>query len=205
MNGTLSDLPLQQHQIKTDSDSLSFYAKDWTTYFDIRASAIVFPESTTDVVSIVNWARNHKVGLVPSGGRTGLSGAACALNGEVVVSFERMNKIIHYIGLDVHKESVAVSIAPGDSTEVRHYGAIGGRLEDLDKVIKKLEAPEVELRFCRSANALQRVSQIQPQHDAVSINRQRARKHFHCLSVPMLVAQQNPQVVQRLPRLPQFQ
>ncbi len=25
-------------------------------------------------------------------------------------------------GLDVHQESVAVSIAPADSTEVRHYG-----------------------------------------------------------------------------------
>lgn len=62
-----------------------------------------------------------------------------------------MSTVIHYIGLDVHKESVAVSIAPSESTEVRHYGTIGGRLEDLDKVIKKLAAPEVELRFCYEA------------------------------------------------------
>jgi hypothetical protein len=32
-----------------------------------------------------------------------------------------MNKLIHYIGLDVHKESIAVSIAPQNSTEVRRY------------------------------------------------------------------------------------
>jgi len=64
-----------------------------------------------------------------------------------------MSQSIHFIGLDVHKESVALSIAPGDSTEVRHYGTIGGRLEDLDKVIKKLQsaAPEAELRFCYEA------------------------------------------------------
>jgi hypothetical protein len=31
-----------------------------------------------------------------------------------------MNKLIHFIGVDVHQESVAVSIAPFHSTEVRH-------------------------------------------------------------------------------------
>ena len=40
-----------------------------------------------------------------------------------------MNKIIHYIGLDVHKDSIAVSIAPQNSTEVRRYGIIGGTLD----------------------------------------------------------------------------
>lgn len=112
MTGPLSDLPLQSYQIKTDSDSLSFYGKDWTTYFDIRASAIVFPESTADVVGIVTWARKHKMGLVPSGGRTGLSGAACALNGEVVVSFERMNKVLYFNEIES-----SVEIEPGVITE----------------------------------------------------------------------------------------
>jgi hypothetical protein len=32
-----------------------------------------------------------------------------------------MNKIVHYIGLDVHKDSIAVAIAPQNSTEVRRY------------------------------------------------------------------------------------
>ena len=40
-----------------------------------------------------------------------------------------MNKKVHYIGLDVHKETIAVSIAPQDSAEVRRYGIIGGTLE----------------------------------------------------------------------------
>ena len=61
-----------------------------------------------------------------------------------------MTKIIHFPGLDVHKESVSVSIAPSDSTEVRYYGQIGGTLDDLDRPVKKLQAthPGVELRFC---------------------------------------------------------
>ena len=59
-----------------------------------------------------------------------------------------MSQTIHFLGLDVHKESVSVSIAPGDSTEVRHYGQIGGALDDMDRLIKKLQgaAPAREER-----------------------------------------------------------
>ena len=62
-----------------------------------------------------------------------------------------MNKIVHHIGLDVHKETIAVAIAPGNTTEVRHYGIIGGTLEALDKLIKKLSAQDVELRLVYEA------------------------------------------------------
>ena len=47
-----------------------------------------------------------------------------------------MKKIVHYIGLDVHKESIAVSIAPQNSTEVRRYGVIGGTLDSADTLKK---------------------------------------------------------------------
>jgi transposase len=62
-----------------------------------------------------------------------------------------MNKIIHYLGLDVHKESIAVSIAPANSTEVRRYGIIGGTLDAIDKLLKKLASPGVELRVVYEA------------------------------------------------------
>jgi len=62
-----------------------------------------------------------------------------------------MNKTVHYLGLDVHKESIAVGIAPANSTEVRRYGIIGGTLEAVDKLIKKLSAEGVELRFVYEA------------------------------------------------------
>ena len=38
-----------------------------------------------------------------------------------------MSTVIHFIGLDVHKESVAVSIAPANSTEVRFYETSAAR------------------------------------------------------------------------------
>jgi len=62
-----------------------------------------------------------------------------------------MNKIVHYIGLDVHKETIAVSIAPQNSTEVRRYGIIGGTLDAVDKIVKKLAQENVELHLVYEA------------------------------------------------------
>lgn len=87
-------------RIKNDLESLKYYGKDWTTYYDIQATAIVFPTSTEEVQKLVHWARKNKIALVPSGGRTGLSGAACATKGEVVVSFEKMNKVLGFSETD---------------------------------------------------------------------------------------------------------
>lgn len=57
------------------------------------------------------------------------------------------------IGLDVHTDSIAVSLAPSDSSEVRRYGLIGGTHDDVLKLAKKLQAahPGRELRFCYEA------------------------------------------------------
>lgn len=91
---------LPADRIRVDEESLKYYGRDWTTYFDIKASAVVFPETTEEVQNLVKWARQFKVSLVPSGGRTGLSGGACALHGEVVVSFERMNQMREFSPID---------------------------------------------------------------------------------------------------------
>jgi transposase len=61
-----------------------------------------------------------------------------------------MKKVI-YVGLDVHKESIVVGTAPEGDTTVELYGEIGGTLDALDKLIKKLDKPEVELRFVYEA------------------------------------------------------
>ena len=46
-----------------------------------------------------------------------------------------------FIGLDVHNDTIAVSLAPSDSTEVRRYGIIGGEHDDVLKLAKKLRRP----------------------------------------------------------------
>lgn len=83
-------------KVLTDADSLETYGKDWTKHFAPAPIAIVFPKTTEQVQAIVRWANQHKVALVPSGGRTGLSAGAVAANGEVVVSFDNMNQILAF-------------------------------------------------------------------------------------------------------------
>ena len=91
---------LKPNQIKKDTQSLEKWGKDWTNGYEVNPSLIVFPEENTQVVEIVKFAINNNLKLVPSGGRTGLSGGAVASNQEIVVSFDRMNKILDFCEKD---------------------------------------------------------------------------------------------------------
>ncbi|WP_425929534.1 FAD-binding oxidoreductase [Pseudomonas sp. NyZ201] len=87
-------------KVLTDAPSLEAYGKDWTKHFPPAPSAVVFPKTVEQVQAIVLWANRHRIALVPSGGRTGLSAAAVAANGEVVVSFDSMNRILDFNAFD---------------------------------------------------------------------------------------------------------
>ena len=88
------------NQIKKDPESLQKWGSDWTNGYQVAPSAIIFPESNSQVQELVRYAITSNVKLVPSGGRTGLSGGAVASDGEVVVSFDRMNKVLDFNSQD---------------------------------------------------------------------------------------------------------
>lgn len=63
-----------------------------------------------------------------------------------------MKKLITFIGLDVHKNSIEVAIAESDRDgEVRSYGKIDGSLTALDKAVRKLVSLNYELHFVYEA------------------------------------------------------
>lgn len=57
-----------------------------------------------------------------------------------------------YVGLDVHKDSLAVAYAPEDrGSEVVSVGAIGTRQCDIDKLLRKLQAKGARLMLAYEA------------------------------------------------------
>ncbi len=87
-------------RLKTNPADLEHYGRDWTRRWTPAPLAIALPGSVEEVQAVVRWAHANNVAVVPSGGRTGLSGGAVAANGELVLSLERMNKALGFNAVD---------------------------------------------------------------------------------------------------------
>ncbi|TAH45273.1 MAG: FAD-binding oxidoreductase [Gammaproteobacteria bacterium] len=121
----MSDSPLSRLRqrlpglhLRTDAGDLEFYGRDWTRRWTPAPLAIALPSNIGEVQEIVRWAVESRVGIVPSGGRTGLSGGAVAAGGELVLSFERMNRVL---GLDPVDR--LLSVQPGLALEALQNAA----------------------------------------------------------------------------------
>ncbi|MGA0824533.1 MAG: FAD-binding oxidoreductase, partial [Burkholderiaceae bacterium] len=81
--------------LKTDPDLIATHLVDWRGRYQGRAPAVLFPNSTQQVAQIVQLAVKHRVGLVPQGGNTGLTGASVPDNSgdQVVLSLTKMQAI----------------------------------------------------------------------------------------------------------------
>jgi transposase len=63
-----------------------------------------------------------------------------------------MKKNTIFVGLDVHKSSIDVALADsGRDSDVRFYGTIGGDLDSLHKVVRKIQSSGATLRFVYEA------------------------------------------------------
>ena len=87
-------------RLKTEPADLEHYGRDWTRRWTPAPLAIALPATVEEVQDVVRWAHAQGVAVVPSGGRTGLSGGAVAANGELVLSLERMNKVLDFNAVD---------------------------------------------------------------------------------------------------------
>ncbi|MCA4752409.1 FAD-binding oxidoreductase [Mycolicibacterium fortuitum] len=88
----ISELP--DGVVVTDPDILASYRQDRAA--DPGAGtplAVVRPTRTEEVQTVLRWAGEHRVAVVPRGAGTGLSGGATALNGGIVLSTEKMRDI----------------------------------------------------------------------------------------------------------------
>jgi FAD/FMN-containing dehydrogenase len=94
---------------------LEKYGRDWSGVLEPKPALIAFPRSTAEVSDFLRACTELEIAVVPSGGRTGLSGGAMAANGEVVVSLEKMN----HLG-EIDRQALTLEVGAGAITESVH-------------------------------------------------------------------------------------
>ena len=115
--------------VATDPATLAAYAKDHGPVQDlIDPLAVVWAESVADVQNILRWASRTNTSVVPRGAGTGVSGGAHATRNCIVLSLERMNRIL--------------DIRPGDELAVVEPGVINADLNEAVKTHGLMYAPD---------------------------------------------------------------
>jgi len=85
------------------------YSRDETLELKpVFPEVVVKPEDTGSVAKVVKLAGERRIPVTPRGGGTGLSGGAVPIYGGIVLSLEKMNKI-----LEIDKENFAATVEPG--------------------------------------------------------------------------------------------
>ncbi|MFF5722930.1 FAD-binding oxidoreductase [[Kitasatospora] papulosa] len=107
----------------TDPDVTASYAHDMASFCDAGTPAVVvLPRSVEEVRHVMRTATALRVPVVPQGARTGLSGAANASDGCIVLSLVKMDRILEISPVD----RIAV-VEPGvvNATLSRAVGELG--------------------------------------------------------------------------------
>ena len=100
------------HVITTEVER-SAYASDYTENLFFLPDLVIRPNSTEEVKQVVAVCHRERIPLTVRGGGTGLSGGALPFKGGIVLSVERMNRI-----LDIDERNLQVTVEPGVITEV---------------------------------------------------------------------------------------
>jgi glycolate oxidase len=110
----------------TDSEKMEPYSHDAVTGEEhvCYPDAVVLPATTEEVAAVVRLANREVIPIVPRGAGTGYACAAVAYEGGIVLSTERMDKII-----EIDDENMVMVVEPGVRTsEVQDAAAARGYL-----------------------------------------------------------------------------
>lgn len=102
-----------KESVFTDSETLSLFSKDETEDLTFFPDVVVKPDTAEKIALIIQLANEYKIPVIPRGGGTGLSGGSLAINGGIMISMEKFNKI-----LNIDKENFQATVEPGVITQV---------------------------------------------------------------------------------------
>ncbi|HQC38011.1 MAG TPA: FAD-binding oxidoreductase, partial [Thermotogota bacterium] len=97
-----------------DPERLNVYSHDEVSGEKYRflPDIVLYPETTEQIAEIMKWASKNKIPVTPRGAGTGLSGGAVPVFSGIVLSLERMNRILEF-----DKETLTITVEPGVVTD----------------------------------------------------------------------------------------
>ncbi|HEX8316433.1 MAG TPA: FAD-binding protein, partial [Flavisolibacter sp.] len=99
--------------VLVDEETLHNYAHDETEDLHFLPDVVIKPGNANEISSILKICNQYKIPVTPRGAGTGLSGGALPHLGGVLLSVERLNKIV-----DIDDRNLQVTTEPGVITEV---------------------------------------------------------------------------------------
>lgn len=100
-------------QVLADKESLMEYSHDETEKLVYIPEVVIKPANTEEIAAIMKLCNKHQIPVTPRGAGTGLSGGALPHLGGVLLSTEKLNKI-----LTIDERNLQVITEPGVITEV---------------------------------------------------------------------------------------
>lgn len=100
-------------RVLTHEEALEKYSHDFTEDLRFQPQVAVLPANSDQVAAVLRLATREKVAVTPRGAGTGLSGAALPIHGGIVLSLEKMNRI-----LEIDENNLMAVVEPGVITEV---------------------------------------------------------------------------------------
>ncbi|MFQ5607792.1 MAG: FAD-binding oxidoreductase, partial [Candidatus Zixiibacteriota bacterium] len=98
--------------VLTDDETLDICSRDETEDLSFRPALVVKPATTEEVSEVLRLASAENVPVTPRGGGTGLSGGCLPVCGGLVMSLEKMNRII-----EIDKANLVCVTQPGVITQ----------------------------------------------------------------------------------------
>ncbi|EGO64122.1 FAD-binding oxidoreductase [Acetonema longum] len=100
--------------VMTDQEKIEPYSHDEVTEtrYHHLPEVVVLPQTAEEVAAIMKLANRELIPVVPRGAGTGLACGAVPIHGGIVLSLERMNKI-----LEINTDSLYMVVEPGMRTD----------------------------------------------------------------------------------------
>ncbi|MHB8881109.1 MAG: FAD-binding oxidoreductase [Thermodesulfovibrionales bacterium] len=94
-------------KVSTAPEDLLCYGFD-ASGLEASPSAVVWPHDLQDVIEVMAYARSNRVPIVPRGAGSGMTGGTIPLQNAIVMSMEKMNRI-----LEIDRDNMTVLVEPG--------------------------------------------------------------------------------------------